>query len=92
MKDACTIHRTKNPGNGSVAIRDDGKVCAVGGWDGKWVSAISLHCIVADFHDTSESSCTQPRLSKLSVRFITTRKTCKLLSLLIHFLAPTRTQ
>ncbi|KAF9532526.1 WD40-repeat-containing domain protein [Crepidotus variabilis] len=28
-------HRTKHPGNGSVAIRDDGKVCAVGGWDGK---------------------------------------------------------
>ncbi|KAF9805046.1 hypothetical protein IEO21_09207 [Rhodonia placenta] len=31
----CTIHRTKHPGNGSVAIRDDGRVCAVGGWDGK---------------------------------------------------------
>lgn len=28
-------HRTKHPGNGSLAIRDDGKVCAVGGWDGK---------------------------------------------------------
>jgi len=27
--------RTKHPGNGSVAIRDDGKVCAAGGWDGK---------------------------------------------------------
>ncbi|PPQ95710.1 hypothetical protein CVT26_008353 [Gymnopilus dilepis] len=27
--------RTKHPGNGSIAIRDDGKVCAVGGWDGK---------------------------------------------------------
>lgn len=34
---ACTIYRTKNPGNGSVAIRDDGRVCAVGGWDGKYV-------------------------------------------------------
>ncbi|KAF8968172.1 WD-40 repeat-containing protein [Flammula alnicola] len=28
-------HRTKHAGNGSVAIRDNGKVCAVGGWDGK---------------------------------------------------------
>ncbi|KAF8907375.1 WD40-repeat-containing domain protein [Gymnopilus junonius] len=27
--------RTKHPGNGSIAIRDDGKVCAAGGWDGK---------------------------------------------------------
>ncbi|OBZ72030.1 ASTRA-associated protein 1 [Grifola frondosa] len=32
---ACTVHRTKHPGNGSIAIRDDGKVCAIGGWDGK---------------------------------------------------------
>ncbi|KAH8099976.1 WD-40 repeat-containing protein [Cristinia sonorae] len=31
----CTIYRTKHPGNGSIAIRDDGRVCAVGGWDGK---------------------------------------------------------
>ncbi|KAF7327568.1 WD40 repeat-containing protein [Mycena kentingensis (nom. inval.)] len=29
-----TIHRTKHPKNGCVAIRDDGRVCAVGGWDG----------------------------------------------------------
>ncbi|KAF5342066.1 hypothetical protein D9611_001570 [Ephemerocybe angulata] len=28
------VHRTKYPGNSSIAIRDDGKVCAVGGWDG----------------------------------------------------------
>ncbi|EKM58244.1 uncharacterized protein PHACADRAFT_182611 [Phanerochaete carnosa HHB-10118-sp] len=35
VADACTIYRTKNPGNGSVAIRDDGRVCAIGGWDGK---------------------------------------------------------
>lgn len=28
-------HRTKYAGNGSIAIRDDGKVTAVGGWDGK---------------------------------------------------------
>lgn len=31
---ACVAHRTKYPGNSSIAIRDDGKVCAVGGWDG----------------------------------------------------------
>ncbi|EIW84057.1 WD-40 repeat-containing protein [Coniophora puteana RWD-64-598 SS2] len=36
-KDAetATVHRTKHPGNASIAIRDDGRVCAVGGWDGK---------------------------------------------------------
>ncbi|KAL1730022.1 WD40-repeat-containing domain protein [Schizophyllum commune] len=31
---ASTTHRTKHPGNACVAIRDDGRVCAVGGWDG----------------------------------------------------------
>ncbi|KAI6154710.1 WD40-repeat-containing domain protein [Pisolithus tinctorius] len=30
-----TVFRTKHPGNGAVAIRDDGRVCAVGGWDGR---------------------------------------------------------
>ncbi|KAI6115590.1 WD40-repeat-containing domain protein [Pisolithus croceorrhizus] len=30
-----TVFRTKQPGNGAIAIRDDGRVCAVGGWDGK---------------------------------------------------------
>ena len=34
---ACVAHRTKHPGNSSIAIRDDGKVCAVGGWDGQYV-------------------------------------------------------
>ncbi|KAI0321778.1 WD40 repeat-like protein [Amylostereum chailletii] len=28
-------HRTKHPGNGSLAIHDAGRVCAVGGWDGR---------------------------------------------------------
>ena len=28
--------RIKQPGNASIAIRDDGRVCAVGGWDGKY--------------------------------------------------------
>ncbi|TEB34631.1 WD40 repeat-like protein [Coprinellus micaceus] len=28
------VHRAKHPGNSSIAIRDDGRVCAVGGWDG----------------------------------------------------------
>ncbi|KAJ6531705.1 hypothetical protein B0H19DRAFT_966506, partial [Mycena capillaripes] len=30
-----TVHRTSHPGNGCVAIRDDGRVCAIGGWDGR---------------------------------------------------------
>ncbi|OSD06412.1 WD-40 repeat-containing protein [Trametes coccinea BRFM310] len=34
-KDACTVSRTKHPGNGSIAIKDDCRVCAVGGWDGR---------------------------------------------------------
>ncbi|KAJ3763905.1 WD40-repeat-containing domain protein [Lentinula raphanica] len=33
--DNSTIFRTKHPGNACVAIRDDGRVCAAGGWDGK---------------------------------------------------------
>ena len=32
---ACTVYRTKHPGNASVAIKDDGRVCAIGGWDGR---------------------------------------------------------
>ncbi|KAG8905552.1 ASTRA complex subunit [Tulasnella sp. 403] len=30
-----TVHRTKHPGNGFVAIQHGGRVCAVAGWDGK---------------------------------------------------------
>ncbi|KAI0255015.1 WD40-repeat-containing domain protein [Lactifluus subvellereus] len=30
-----TVHRTKHPGNGAVAFHDGGRVCAVGGWDGR---------------------------------------------------------
>lgn len=36
-KASCTIARTKHPGNSSVAIHDSDKVCALGGWDGKYV-------------------------------------------------------
>ncbi|KAH9168819.1 WD40 repeat-like protein [Lactarius sanguifluus] len=32
---AGTVHRTKHPGNGAVAIHDKGRVCAIGGWDGR---------------------------------------------------------
>ncbi|TBU32609.1 WD-40 repeat-containing protein [Dichomitus squalens] len=35
LNTACVAHRTKHPGNGAVGIRDDGRVCAVGGWDGR---------------------------------------------------------
>lgn len=35
VQTACVVHRTKHPGNASIGIRDDGRVCAVGGWDGK---------------------------------------------------------
>ncbi|KAJ7659938.1 WD40-repeat-containing domain protein [Mycena rosella] len=32
---AGVVHRTTHAGNGCVALRDDGRVCAVGGWDGR---------------------------------------------------------
>ncbi|KAI9513313.1 WD40 repeat-like protein [Russula earlei] len=32
---AGTAYRTKHPGNGAVAFHDDGRVCAIGGWDGR---------------------------------------------------------
>jgi len=32
-----TVFRTKHPGNSAVAFHDDGRVCAVGGWDGRCV-------------------------------------------------------
>ncbi|RDB25570.1 ASTRA-associated protein 1 [Hypsizygus marmoreus] len=28
-------HKTKHPGNAAIAIRDDGRVCAIAGWDGR---------------------------------------------------------
>ncbi|KAI0649353.1 WD-40 repeat-containing protein [Trametes meyenii] len=34
-KEACSAFKTKHPGNACVAIKDDGRVCAVGGWDGR---------------------------------------------------------
>lgn len=40
---ASTIYRSKYPGNGSVAIRKDGRVCAVGGWDGKYALRPYIH-------------------------------------------------
>jgi hypothetical protein len=30
-----TVYRMKHPGNGAVAIHDEGRVCAIGGWDGR---------------------------------------------------------
>lgn len=42
IETSCTVHRTKHPGNASIALRDDGRVCAVGGWDGKFVFSSGL--------------------------------------------------
>ncbi|KAH9960925.1 WD-40 repeat-containing protein [Russula dissimulans] len=30
-----TVYRTKHPGNSTIAFREDGRVCAIGGWDGR---------------------------------------------------------
>ncbi|KAG8967777.1 ASTRA complex subunit [Tulasnella sp. 419] len=35
LQSRMSTHQTKHPGNGSLAIRSDGRVCAIGGWDGK---------------------------------------------------------
>lgn len=32
---AGTVYRMKHPGNGAVAIHDEGRICAIGGWDGR---------------------------------------------------------
>ncbi|KAH9843518.1 WD-40 repeat-containing protein, partial [Rhodofomes roseus] len=53
---ACTAHRTKHPGNASIDIHHDGRVCAVGGWDGKirLYSTKSLKSLGAlEYHKTS---------------------------------------
>ncbi|TDL25682.1 WD-40 repeat-containing protein [Rickenella mellea] len=42
-------HKLKQAGNGSIAFRDDGRVCAVGGWDGKYVCPpLRLRLLIAD--------------------------------------------
>ncbi|KAJ3530838.1 hypothetical protein NM688_g7655 [Phlebia brevispora] len=64
---ACTVHRTKHPGNGSVTIRDDGRVCAVGGWDGKvrLFSTKSLKPLgILDYHKKSCQCAIFARLTK----------------------------
>lgn len=38
-----TVHRTSHPGNGCIAIRDDARVCAIGGWDGRFVVPPQFH-------------------------------------------------
>src|ERR1700733_11818430 len=46
----CAAHRTKYAGNSSIAIRDDDKVCAVGGWDGRYVAVrIGFHTSLQPF-------------------------------------------
>lgn len=35
VEQSARAFRTKHPGSGAVAIRNDGRVCAVGGWDGR---------------------------------------------------------
>ncbi len=31
----CRVFRTQHPGNGNIAIHDEERVCAIGGWDGE---------------------------------------------------------
>jgi hypothetical protein len=43
-----TVFRTKHPGNGAVAFHDDGRVCAIGGWDGRCVPQPPLTFLMID--------------------------------------------
>jgi hypothetical protein len=45
------VHRTKHPGNGAIALRDDGRVCAVAGWDGKFVHYAHVYFHGADTYE-----------------------------------------
>lgn len=66
--DGCSAHRTKYAGNACVAIRDDGKVCAVGGWDGKFVFLTVDNSTNqnADIFSYPGSAYTRPNLSNPS--------------------------
>lgn len=46
--DRSVVHRTKYPGNGAVSIRDDGRIVAVGGWDGKCVGEQFILILLSD--------------------------------------------
>ncbi|KAH9972079.1 WD-40 repeat-containing protein [Lactifluus volemus] len=35
MNSSGTVYRTKHPGNNAVSLHDGGRVCAIGGWDGR---------------------------------------------------------
>ena len=60
---ACTVHRIKHPGNGSIALRDDGKVCAIGGWDGKYVRSVRrLPGVILISASSKGSACSQQKL------------------------------
>ena len=39
------VAKTKHPGNAFVALRHDGRVCAVAGWDGKYVLEVSYRTV-----------------------------------------------
>lgn len=43
-------HKTKQLGSSAIALRGDDRVCAVGGWDGKWVFILLLRASIVDFH------------------------------------------
>ena len=43
------VYRIKHPGNSAVALRNDGRVCAVAGWDGKYAIIqylVSIHKVI----------------------------------------------
>src|SRR5882762_6630949 len=81
---AGTVFRTKHPGSGAVAIHDEGRVCAVGCWDGRYVFIDGCRINQKKYNNK------QKRSSLYSVRLFSTRS-FKPLGTLIHHKAGVQT-
>jgi len=81
---AGTVFRTKHPGSGAVAIHDEGRVCAVGCWDGRYVFIDGCRINQKKYNNK------QKRSSLYSVRLFSTRS-FKPLGTLVHHKAGVQT-
>jgi hypothetical protein len=75
----CTVHRTQHPGNSAVAIRDDGRIAAISGWDGKFVT-LTYEAFDSSSLTTfaSEYVYTRPKHSSHSEHLRSTKKHARL--------------
>jgi hypothetical protein len=67
METIGTAFRTKNPGNGAAAFHDDGRVCAVGGWDGRCVRLTPLMFFMVDLSANDRVSSLSKKMLLLSI-------------------------